>query len=166
LPPAPPSLDEIRPQLSQYLEARDLATRLQTRATSLADQIRKGAPMATVAASVGATVGHGVGIKRADGGQTFSRQFLGQVFLSKPGEVFIGPDAKPGAMIVAKLEAIVPASGAAAAQAAANQQVSMSRGLLQDMGVAARNAARALIKPRVDYARARAAVGGDASPGQ
>jgi len=166
LPPAPPPLNEIQPQLTQYLEARDVQTRLEAKATSLADQIRKGQPLDSVAATAGATVGHGVGIERAEGGQTFSRQLLAEIFGAKAGEVVVGPDAHPGSVVVAKLDAIVPASGPAAAQAAANQQISMSRSLLQDMGAAARNAARAAIKPRVDYARARAALGGDASPAQ
>jgi hypothetical protein len=103
---------------------------------------------------------------RTEGGQTFSRQLLAQIFGAKIGDVVVGPDAQPGPAVVAKLDAIVPASGPAAAQAAANQQVTMSRSLLQDMGAAARNAARAAIKPRIDYTRARAALGGDAGPAQ
>jgi peptidyl-prolyl cis-trans isomerase D len=166
LPPAPPPLDDVRTQLTQYLEARDLQTRLQAKATALADQVKKGQPIATVAASVGATVGHGVGIERAEGGQTFSKQLLAEVFGAKVGDVVVGPDVKAGAAVVAKLDAIVPASGQAAAQAAANQQVSMSRSLQQDVGAAARLAARTEIKPRVDYAHAHAALGGDAGPAQ
>jgi len=165
LPPAPPPLDEIRPQLIQFLQARDLQTRLQAKATALADLVHKGQPITTVAASVGATVGHGVGIGRAEGGQTFSRQLLAQIFGAKVGDVVVGPDAQPGPAVVAKLEAIVPAAGPAAAQAAANQQTSMTRSLQQDMSAAARIAARAEIKPRVDYARAHAALG-DAGPAQ
>jgi peptidyl-prolyl cis-trans isomerase D len=166
LPPAPPPLDVIRPQLTQYLEARDLQTRLEAKATSLAADIRKGQTIESVAGRFGAPVSHGVGIERAEGGQTFSRQLLAEIFGAKVGEVVVGPDAKPGPVVVAKLDAIIPASGPAAAQTAANQQVSMSRSLLQDMGGAARNAARAAIKPRIDYARAHAALGGDTSPAQ
>jgi peptidyl-prolyl cis-trans isomerase D len=166
LPPAPPPLDDIRPQLTQFLEARDLQTRLQAKATSLADQIRKGQTIDSVAKTFGAPVGHGVGIERAEGGQTFSKQLLAEIFGAKVGEVVVGPDAHPGSVVVAKLDAVVPASGQAAAQAAANQEASMSRSLLQDLGAAARNAARAEIKPRIDYARARAALGGDAGPAQ
>jgi peptidyl-prolyl cis-trans isomerase D len=164
--PAPPPLDEIRPELTQLLEARDLQTRLQAKANTLADQIRKGQPMATVAATVGASVGHGVGIERAEGGQTFNRQLLTEIFAAKVGDVVVGPDAKPGPAVVAKLDAVVPASGAAAAQAAANQKLSMGRSLQQDLIAAARFAARTEIKPHIDYARAHAALGGDAGPAQ
>jgi hypothetical protein len=139
---------------------------LQAKATSLADQIRKGQTIDSVAKTFGAPVGHGVGIERAEGGQTFSRQLLAEIFGSKVGDVVVGPDAHPGPVVVAKLEAVIPTSGQAAAQAAANQQTSMSHSLLQDMGAAARNAARAAIKPRIDYARARTALGGDVSPAQ
>jgi len=166
LPPAPPPLDQVRPEVIKYMEGRDLQTRLQAKATTLADQIKKGQPIAAVAATVGATVGHGVGIERAEGGQTFSRQLVAQVFGAKVGDVVVGPDAKPGAVVVAKLEAVVPASGPAAAQAAANQQTNMSRSLQQDVSGAARIAARNEIKPRIDYARAHAALGGDAGPAQ
>jgi peptidyl-prolyl cis-trans isomerase D len=166
LPPAPPPLAEIQPQLTQYLEARDLQTRLEAKATMLADQIRKGQPIDKVAATFGAAVSHGVGIARTEGGQTFSKQLLAQIFGAKVGDVVVGPDAKPGSVVVAKLDAVIAASGPAAAQTAANQQVSMSHSLLQDIGAASRNAARAAIKPRIDYARARAAVGGDAGPAQ
>jgi len=166
VPPSPPPLDEIRPKLIQFLEARDLETRLQAEATSLADQIRKGQTLASVASAAGATVQQGVGIQRAQVGQTFSRQLLGELFAAKVGAVLIGPDNNPGAIVVAKLDAVVPASGPAAAQAAANQQATMSRSLLQDLGAAARNGARAAIKPRIDYARAHTALGGDAGPAQ
>jgi peptidyl-prolyl cis-trans isomerase D len=166
LPPALPPLDQVRPEVIKYMEAHDLQTRLQAKATTLAAQVRKGQPMATVAASVGATVGHGVGIERAEGGQTFNRQLLAEIFGAKIGDVVVGPDAQPGPVVVAKLESIVPASAQAAAQAAANQQASMSRSLQQDLSAAARIAARAEIKPRIDYARAHAAVGGDAGPAQ
>jgi hypothetical protein len=139
---------------------------LQAKATTLADQVRKGQPIAAVASTVGASVGHGVGIERAQGGQSFSAQLLGELFAAKVGAVVVGPDAQPGPIVVAKLEAVVPASGPAAAQAAANQQSSMGRSLQQDLGAAARLAARTEIKPRIDYARAHAALGGDASPAQ
>jgi peptidyl-prolyl cis-trans isomerase D len=165
-PPAPPPLDQVRPEVIKYMEGRDLETRLQAKATGLADQVKKGQPMATVAATVGATVGHGVGIERTEGGQTFNRELLAQIFGAKVGDVVVGPDAQPGAVVVAKLDAVVAASGQAAAQTAANQETSMSRSLLQDMGSAARNGARAAIKPRVDYARAHAALVGDAGPAQ
>jgi peptidyl-prolyl cis-trans isomerase D len=168
IPPATPPLDQVRPQLIQYMEGLDLQTRLQAKATTLADQVKKGQPIAAVAATVGATVGHGVGIERAEGGQTFHRQLLAEIFGAKVGEVVVGPDAKGGAVVIAKLDAVVPASGPAAAQAAANQQTSMTRSLQQDLTSAARIGARAEIKPRIDYARAHAALGGggDAGPAQ
>jgi peptidyl-prolyl cis-trans isomerase D len=166
VPPAPPPLDQVRPQVIQYMEANDLQTRLQAKATTLADQVKKGQPIAAVASSVGVSVGHGVGIERTEGGQTFSRQLLAELFGAKVGDVVVGPDAKPGPIVVAKLDAVAPASGTAAAQTAANQQASMSRSLQQDLTVAARLAARTEIKPRIDYARAHAALGGDAGPAQ
>jgi peptidyl-prolyl cis-trans isomerase D len=167
LPPAVPGLDELRPLLTRYWMARDVETRLQAKATVLADQIRKGKSIESVAAGAGFAVSHGVGVVRGAAGQTFSPQLLGQLFFANPGEVVVGPDVKPGPVVVAKLDAIVPASGAADAQFAANQAPAMSRSLLQDMGQVARTASRDLIKPKIDYKRARAAVGGgDMAPAQ
>jgi peptidyl-prolyl cis-trans isomerase D len=166
LPPAVPSLNELRPLLTRYWMARDVETRLQAKAAALADQIRKGKSVDAVAASAGLALSHGVGVVRGAAGQTFSQQLLGQLFFAKPGEVVVGPDVKPGPVVVAKLEAVVPASGTADAQLAANQAPAMSRSLLQDMGQVARTASRDLIKPKIDYKRARAAVGGDMAPAQ
>ncbi len=166
LPPATPSLDELRPQLTQLWMARDLETRLQAKASGLADQVRKGRSMEQVAASAGLAVSHGVGVERANAGQTFSQDLLAQLFPAKPGEVVVGPDVRPGPVVVARLQAVAPAAGPAAAQAAANQRPAMTRALLQDLGAAARAAARELVKPKVNYARARAAVGGDQGPAQ
>jgi len=167
LPPAVPGLDELRPMLSRYWMARDLETRLQAKAKGYSDEITKGKTLEAVAAEAGQSVSHGVGVTRGTAGQTFSQQLLGQIFFAKPGDVVTGPDVKPGPVVIAKLQAVVPASGAGDAQLAANQSPAMTRSLMQDMGQVARTASRDLVKPKVDYKRARAAVGGgDSGPAQ
>lgn len=166
LPPSVPSLDDIRPQLTQFWMARDLMTRLQGKAAALADQVRKGEPIEKAAASAGAMLGNGVAVQRGSAGQTFSEQLLGQLFAAKPGDVVVGPDVKGGALVVAKLAARVPASGAAAAQAAANLRPEMTRALLQEIGQASRAFTRAAIKPKIDYKRVTAAVGGEQDSAQ
>jgi peptidyl-prolyl cis-trans isomerase D len=162
IPPAAPTLDEIRPQLTQFLMRQDLDTRLMAKAQGLADQIKKGQSLDAVGTGAGATVGNGVDIQRSSAGQSFTPQLMAEVFNAKVGEVVVGPDIHPGQVIVAKVAAIIPAAGPAAAQAAANQRLTLPRGLLQDIGAETRAGAKALIKPKVDYARAKAAVGGDA----
>jgi peptidyl-prolyl cis-trans isomerase D len=167
LPPAVPALDELRPMLTRYWMAHDIETRLQAKAAALSDEIRKGKSIEAVAAEASLPVSHGVGIVRGTAGQTFSQQLLGQIFFAKPGDVVVGGDVKPGPVVVAKLQAVVPASGAADAQQAANQAPAMTRSLLQDMGQVARTASRELVKPKIDLKRARAAVGGgDMAPAQ
>ena len=69
-------------------------------------------------------------------------------------------------MVVAKLLAIVPATPQTAAQAAADQRQAATQNEVQDFAAAVRTAARDVIKPRVDYARARAALGVEQGPGQ
>lgn len=164
--PAVPALDEIRPLLTRYWMMHDLQLRLLAKANELADQVRKGQPIASVAASVGATPGDAVDVMRSNAGQTFSQQLLGELFLSKPGDVVVGSDIKPGGMVIAKLQGVVPASGPVAAQSAANERPVMTRSLLQELGQAVRNAARDQVKPRVDYARATAAASGGAGAAQ
>ncbi len=166
LPPAVPALNDIRPELTRFWIVRDVETRLQAKANALADDIRKGKSLEAVAGAVGAQPSNGVNIQRTGASATFSAQLLGQLFQAKPGEVVIGPDVKSGPVVVARLQAIVPAAGPSAAQLAADQQPNMSRSLTQDIGQAARLAARNAIRPKVDYRRARAAVGGDVSAPQ
>ena len=115
--------------------------------------------MEVAATSVGASVGHGVGVTRDLAGQTFSKELLGRVFNAKPGEVFVTPDNRLGAVLV-KLERISPPPPAEIATqlAAARQQT--SRSMLASIGEAIRIAARREIKPNVDYKRAREAAGG------
>jgi len=66
--------------------------------------------------------------------------------------------------VVAKLVKIEPADPKAIAPLILSQRDSVSKSLFDDLGQATRAAARALVKPHVDYALARKALGVD--PGQ
>lgn len=163
LPPAMPPLDEIRPQLTQYVALQDLIQRLQAKADALVGAVRHGQTMEAAAASVGGSVGHGVDIQRDAGGQSFSRELLAKVFAAKPGEVDSAPDNKLG-VVVARVDQVraPPAADVAPQLDLARQQT--SRSMLAGLGDAVRLAARNLVKPLVDLKRAREAVGGSASP--
>ncbi|WP_158915304.1 peptidylprolyl isomerase [Caulobacter sp. S45] len=166
VPPAPPPLDEIRPMLTRYYMQRDLTTRLQAKADAIVAQVKKGQTMEAAAAGAGATLGHGVGVQRQAAGQTFSNELLSRVFQAKPGEVVSGPDVKKVGVLVAKVQGPVAASGKDVSQSAANLRRGASQSVVQDLAAALRTAARDIVKPKIDYKRARAALGGAPSQGQ
>ncbi|MGC1303469.1 MAG: SurA N-terminal domain-containing protein [Caulobacteraceae bacterium] len=164
-PPAPPPLAEIRPLLARVVMQRDLIGRLQAKADAIAAQVKKGQTMEAAAAAAGATLGHGVDIGRQAAGQTFSNELLSRVFQAKAGDVVTGPDVKLG-VVVAKVQGAVAASGKDVSQTAANMRRNASQSVVQDLAVAVRAAARDVVKPKIDYNRARTALGGDQSPAQ
>lgn len=163
--PALPPLDQVRPLLVRVVMQRDLVARLKAKAEGIAAQVKKGQTMEAAAATAGVPLGHGVGVTRGSVNQTFGNELLSAVFQGAPNDVVTGPDVKIG-YVVAKVQGTVPASGKDVSQAAANARRQASQSVVQDLATAVRNAARDMVKPKVDYARARSAVngGGDQSP--
>ena len=162
--PSPPPLDEVRPLLTRFMMQQDLLKRLQAKADGIAAAVSKGQTLAAAAAANQATVQHGEKVLRAEAGKTYSNELLSHIFLAKPGDVVTGPDLKIG-VVVAKLQAVVPATAQSAAQAAADQRPSATQGMVQDFAAAVRNGARDIVKPKVDYAKVRRALGGDQGAG-
>lgn len=163
IPPALPALDEIRPQLTQFVALQDLVRRMQAKGDAVATAVRKGQSMEAAAGSVGGTVGHGVGITRDAAGQSFSREVLARVFGAKRGEVVVAPDNRSG-VIVARIDQVTSPEpvGIAPQMEGARQQ--STRNLFNALGESVRTAARDIIKPKVDLKRAREAVGGASAP--
>ncbi len=160
LPPALPTLDEIRPKLTQYFMLRDAATKLQAKAQALTAAIAKGQSLEDAAKSVGAATAEATGILRSGADQTYSKDLISRIFIAKPGDVIVAEDTKLG-FVVAKLEKVVPADPASLAPLIVQQRDQVSKGLFEDIGQATRNAARIMAKPHVDYALARKALGVD-----
>jgi peptidyl-prolyl cis-trans isomerase D len=160
IPPSLPALDEIRGRLTQYFILRDAAAKLQTKAQALQAAVQKGQSMAEAAKSVGAALAEGKDVLRSDGGQTqpYSTDLVGRVFQAKPNDVIIGQSTKLG-YVVAKLERITPADPKGLAPLALGQRPQVTKSLFDDIGQATRTAASAMVKPHVDYARARSALG-------
>ncbi|WP_174300005.1 SurA N-terminal domain-containing protein [Caulobacter sp. S45] len=162
--PAPPALDEVRPLLTRFMMQQDLFKRLQAKADGIAAAVSKGETLQAAAAANKATVAHGEDVLRTAAGKTYSNELMGHLFLAKPGDVVTGPDLKIG-VVIAKLQAVVPATAQTAAQAAADQRQATNQSMVQDFAAAVRNGARDIIKPRVDYAKARQALGVDQGAG-
>ena len=171
LPPSLPTLDEIRAKLTQFYMLRDATTKLQAKAQTLAAAVVKGQSLDDAAKSVGASAVEASNVLRsaggqaanpATGGQTFSADLVGRIFAAKPGDVIVGEDTKLG-FVVAKLEKVVPADPATLAPLIQQQRDQVSKSLFDDLGQAVRIAARAEVKPHLDYALARKALGVDPS---
>ena len=165
VPPSPPPLEEIRPLLTHFVMQQDLMKRLRAKADGIAAAISKGQTMQAAAAANYLQLAHADAVQRSAANKTYGAELLTHLFLAKPGDVVTGADLKPG-VVVAKLQAIVAATPQTAAQATADQRQAATQTEVQDFAAAVRTAARDIIRPRVDYARARQALGVDQGPGQ
>ena len=144
--PAPPPLEDIRDQLTRFVMQQDLMKRLQAKAEGIAAAVSKGQTMEAAAAANHASLVQAPDAVRAQANKTFSADLLSRLFMSKPGDVVAGPDVKPG-YLVARLQAVVPATVQGAAQAAADGREAATQAEVQDFAAAVRTAATEVIKP-------------------
>ena len=91
-------------------------------------------------------------------GQAFSQDLIGKVFGAKPGEVVVGEGQRLD-FVVAKVNQVKTDPLPQLAQLVEQQRDNFRGAVFNDVGFAARNAARAEVKPQVDYNRARTAIG-------
>lgn len=164
IPAAMPALAEIKPQLTAVWMGQEMAKRLKAKADELVARVKKGEAIEAVAASVQSKVQKVGGLSRQNAQQHMGlgRDFLGAAFQAKKNEVFstrAGPQGE--AYVVAKLEAIRPAPPAAIAQVAALAGAQVGNGLMNDLGEAARNAAKTQLKAKNNLTLARQAIGVD-----
>lgn len=159
-PPALPTLAEIKEPLTRYFAARAMSQAMQAKADALVQAIQKGQSLDAAAASIGAQVGHAPNVTRAAMTQnrSLSPELASKLFNAKVGESVAGPTAQ-GAFMVARIDSVQPAPVADAARAVVAQARQFSGQLFQDMGEMARIAARDNVKPTLDPARARTALG-------
>ncbi len=161
LPSALPSLDEVRPQLTRYYMTQELVKRLQAKAAALNDQIKKGQSLEAAAASAGATVQHLQGLSRVTAGQqkALGGDFLNHLFQVKSGEVFTAP-IPPASVAIARVTSVQPGALSEAARETLDARPQLSQQMNQsEFSDMLRTAARKAIKPKVDEALARQALG-------
>ena len=159
IPPAMPSLAEIKPMLAQAWTMRALAKAMQAKAESLAARVGKGEALSAVAASVGSRVDRATGLDRQSAPQNplMTPDILGRVFAAKAGEIFTAPGRE--GIVVGRLEAIHAGDPASLASVAEQIRPQMTETIFGEIDVGAQGAARRELKVKVDYARARAALG-------
>ena len=159
-PPAMPTLAEVKTELVRVWMLREMTKAMQTRAEQLSDRLRKGETMEAVAGSAGARVTRIKGVSRQTAGQhrEMSEDTLNKTFNTKLGGVFTADNVSMG-VVVGKLEAIHPGEGAQLAQLTEFARPRMSEAYLREMMDAATVAARKEADVKVDYNRARTALG-------
>lgn len=115
IPPMLPPLDQNRALVAQAYTSDALRTAFRAKAEQLVAQIKGGAPIATVAAGVGAPVQRlsDLQLVKAQQYQSLGRDFLGAAFGAKPGQAFAA--GAPGGAYIGKVDASRPADGKLAA---------------------------------------------------
>lgn len=160
IPPAMPPLAAIKPQLTQAYMMREVGKAMQDKADALAARVRKGESLQAVAASAGAKLTRVEGVDRRSGQQNpqMSPEILGATFGGKVGDVFTAR-GRGFEMVVGKVEA--DHVGDTAKLAALTDQVrpQMTETVFREIGESAQAAARSRVKVKIDYNRARAAIG-------
>ena len=158
--PAMPPLASIRPQLDQAYMMRQVAKAMQDRAEALAARVRKGESLEAVAASAGAKLTHVPGVDRRSGQQNpqMSPEILGAVFGGKVGDVFTAR-GRGFAMVVGKVDADHVGDTAQLAALTEQARPQMTETIFREIGEAAQGAARVKVKTKIDYNRARTAIG-------
>jgi len=154
IPPALPTLDKVRPRLTQFFLQREMSKRLDAKLNELSGRVRKGETLDAVAQSVGSAVTH-LAITRTQAQQSknLQPQQISQIFNAKAGDVIT-----TGA-VVARIDSITPTSANVIAATLRGGQVNLSRGVFDEMQQEARAWAKGQVKPKVNVTMARQAIG-------
>ena len=157
IPPALPSLDKLKPQLTQVFIRREMAQRIETKLKELQARVKKGESIEDVAKSVGSEVSHPTMTRQvARQNRNLPPQLLQQIMTAKPGDVLVA-----GAYLI-KIDDIKPPPAGMIASALPNGQASMARAIFQETQEEARAWAKAQIKPKINLELARQAIGASA----
>lgn len=161
----------VREAVTRQVTLQALFKRLKAKADALTAEIAKGKSLDAAAAEVGAKVVQATNVARSASRPTapgqppaYSADLLGRVFAAKVGDVVTGQDTKLG-LVIAKVTKVQEPPPPVLAGVAAMTSSQTSRSLFGDMEAALRLAALNKIKPKVDYKRARSALGLDPEAG-
>ena len=165
VPPSLPTLAEARPALTKAYQTQLYMQALKAKADALVATIKSGAPIDQVAASVGAHVVKQLGMQRIQAAkyQAMGQSFLQGVFGVKPGDAFAA-GGQTG-VYIAKLDAVRPGDATQMAQVTNAIRGKLGESYLADVLEAAKTAARREIKPQINVALARQAIGVDPTAG-
>ena len=154
IPPALPPLDKVRPRLAQAFVQREMSKRLETKLNDLSARVKKGESLDAVAQSIGAQVVHlSITRNQAQQSRSLRPQDVQQIFAAKAGDVITTSGA------VAKIESITPPEPGIIASTVTGGQQNLARGVFGELQAESRQWARAQVKPKVNVALARQAIG-------
>ena len=165
VPPALPTLAEARPELTRAYMGQLYLAALRAKADALVAQLKAGTPIEQVAGTVSGHVVKQTGMQRIQAAkyQAMGQNFLQAVFGVKPGEAFAA--GAPNGVYIARLDAVRPGDPAQMATVTNAIRSRMGEGYLQDVLASAKAAARREIKPQINVALARQAIGVDPTMG-
>ena len=154
IPPTLPSMDKLKPRLTQLFMQREMSKRLTDKLNELAARVRKGESLDAVAASVGSQVTHtSMNRSQAQQNRTIPPQVLLQILTAKAGDVVVA-----GA-VVAKIDAVKPPPAGIIASGMTGGQLSLARSIFEEVQQESRAWAKDQIKPKINVALARQAIG-------
>jgi peptidyl-prolyl cis-trans isomerase D len=161
LPPALPSLDEVRAPLTQAYAREQLSQALRAKADALMALVRQGKSLDEVAAGVGAHVTREAGMQliQMQKYQALGQPFVAAIFGHKPGDVF-DAGGKDG-VFIARLDAVRPGDVTETARLVESLRSRASQEYLQSLVAAAKTAAAQQIKPVINLKLARTTMGVD-----
>ena len=154
IPPTLPPMEKIKPRLIQAFLQREMSKRLTDKLNELAVRVRKGEALEDVAKSVGSEITH-ISLNRnlAQQNRNVPPQLLQQIFTAKAGEVVITGSG------VAKVEAIKTPPAGMMASAMPGGRQGLARSIFEETQQEARAWAKDQIKPKINVALARQAIG-------
>jgi peptidyl-prolyl cis-trans isomerase D len=160
IPPALPTLDKVRPKLMQAFLQREMGKRLEAKLNDLAGRVRKGETLGAVAASIGSQINH-LSITRSEAQQSRSLPpaLVQQIFSAKVGDVIVTGSG------VARVDSIVPPAPGIIAATLPSGQLTLARAIIDEIQQESRDWARAEVKPKINVALARQAIGASATGG-
>lgn len=160
---AMPPLAEIRGPLTQAWTQRQLQTALQAKAEALSARLKRGESLEAVAGSAGGSpLQRAVGLTRRTAGQNsqIPPAILERIFAARPGEAFTA-SGQGLAVAIGKLEAVRAPQISEAAQFTQAVGPQIAPTVFQDLIASLERAARSELEPKIDYERARQALGLD-----
>ena len=160
IPPALPTLDKVRPRLVQAYLQREMSKRLDAKLTELAARVKKGETIDAVAKSVGSEVTH-LSITRTQAQQSrnLQPQQVSQIFNAKTGDVIT-----TGA-VVAKIDSITAPPAGVIAGGLQQGQLTLARAIFDEIQQESRSWAATQMKPKMNLALARQAIGATPASG-
>ena len=157
-----PTINELRPQLTQFWRNREIGRRMQERGNAIAERIRGGEDIVTVARAEGlsVTTRENVGRDPGEGPGALGQGIVEGLFGQGRGEVFSGPADQTGRFVIGVVDDIsAPVAALAGEQAEQVRRPLTAQAWQQEIQPATRATARREMDVRTYPDRARAALG-------